>query len=60
MNQIINAGHIWEAMMTATEVHDRIVGTQPVVVRSVTLNKGDVSATTVRFQERHYKTPDNV
>ncbi|MEM8731962.1 MAG: hypothetical protein AAGF79_18775 [Pseudomonadota bacterium] len=44
IHRLIDAGHIWEAMMCATEIDDRVAGMEPVLDRLIAAGDEEIAA----------------
>ena len=55
VTRMIDAGHLWEAMMTATEMHCRVEGMDVVLERLVTTQEEGVSGPAQQWLDLHYK-----
>ncbi len=54
VSRMIDAGHLWEAMMTATEMHCRVEGMADVLERLVAMEEEGVSGPARRWLDLHY------
>ena len=54
IGRMIDAGHLWEAMMTATEMHIAVDGMKPVLERLAALDEYGIAAGARRWLDLHY------
>ena len=54
IDRLIDAGHLWEAMMCATEIGDAVEGMAPVLARLAASDDKDVSARARGWLEDYY------
>ena len=54
VSRMIEAGHLWEAMMTATEMHCRVDGMAEVLERLVAMGEDGVSGPAQQWLDLHY------
>lgn len=54
INQMIDAGHLWEALMTATEMQEMVVGMRPVLERLAACLEPSIARAAQLCLERHY------
>lgn len=57
VGRMIDAGHLWEALMTATEIQDRVDGMEPILKRLAACDEPSIATSAKLCLERHYTIP---
>lgn len=58
IDRMIDEGHLWEALMTATEMRERVGGMEPVLKRLVACSKPSIAKSAQLCLEHYYQEPD--
>ena len=54
ITRMIDAGHLWEALMTATEMHEAVEGMKPVLIRLAACKEEGIARAAQAWIDRHY------